>query len=150
MSSSQHAYVLICPQCQERTVLPHRNLRGKSLGQYYWPTDAATLTLVCQGRGHLSVHSESDVHLEDAPTPAPNLPPSVFWLVEFLCDQGSCDLPIAVHITTEEGLSHGAIGKLVFDSTPKPTCANGHRLSPQQHVRELERIEWTGEDEYLT
>jgi len=141
----QNLYVLVCPKCSRRTVLPHQKLRGPVARPYRWPTAKPTLNLVCYGCDQLSVHSEKTVRLEPVETEAANLPPSALWQVTLACDQQDCGLPIVAHIQGETGLPRGAIAKKVYDAKPRPTCDAGHEIDPFAAVAEVKRWEWFGE-----
>ena len=139
--------VLVCSVCQERNVLPYRNLQGTSQVQPYWSPDSERLSLVCRAHGHLCAHCERDIQWEELQTTAQGESPSVFWRVDFWCDQRDCGLLIVAHTRTEPELSHGAVARRIFDAIPQPTCEAGHSLGDLESVI---RVEWLGEDGYLT
>lgn len=128
--------ILVCSYCQERIALPHRNLQGKLPDQSYWPTDSETITFLCPDCGHLSVYWETDVLWGDVPKLDPGERPNVFLRVEFLCDRGNCGLLIVLHTIAEQGVSRYEVAERVAKAIPVPTCANGHALSPGQHIPE--------------
>ena len=139
MSPMHRLHVLVCPNCEERIVLPHRNLPGTLGGQYYWPTNALTLTLACPYCAHLSEHRELGIRLEGVEAEAPNLPPSVFWQVAFACDQENCGLLIVVHTRTEADALPDEAASVVWRARPKARCAKGHPLSDNAMVDQVQK-----------
>jgi hypothetical protein len=139
---------LVCP-CGEQIPLPYRSLRGTASVQPYWPTDSETIVLVCSDCAQSSVHRLSDIRWVDAERLSPTLPPTVFWIVELICDHPHCELPIVAHIRISEDLSPGEVGTKVANATPKPVCAGGYgaKLHEGPNLRE---VVWIGSDGYLT
>lgn len=135
-------HVLVCSSCEERIVLPHGSVPGMSEDQWYWPTDELLLKLACPLCGHLSAHSRQDVCLKGVQIEDPNLPPSVFWRVEFACAHESCGLPIVVHARTEGNALPSQPERLVLSAKPGPSCANGHPLGSAATAIHVEVIDW--------
>jgi hypothetical protein len=144
----QRLPVLLCPHCQEQTALPYRPLRGTSEVQSYWPTDSQLLTLACHHCSHSSVHWERDVRRMGVQAEDPSQQPGIFWKVEFSCAHALCGLSIVVYTRTEDGVTAGTAQGRAYNVTPKPECAAGHR--GRANPKSIVRVEWTGEDGYLT
>ena len=134
--------VIVCEGCQRRIVLPHGTHPGISQDQWYWPTDNPILTFACLDCGHLSGHSRSDLRREEIRTPAQDLPPSVFWRVEFACALKSCGLPIVVHTRSEAGIPPTELEVGTRAVAKAATCARGHDLSTEAQLVSANLIDW--------
>ena len=127
----QRLPVLLCPYCQEQTVLPYRNFQGASGPKPYWPTDSETIALACHHCAHLSVHWERNIRILGVESEALGQPPSVLWRVEFSCSHPRCGLRIVVHTRTEDGLPQATVAGRAYNVTPKPECPAGHAEGAQ-------------------
>jgi hypothetical protein len=144
----QRLPVLLCSHCQQHTVLPYRNLRGTLEVEPYWPAEDKTVSVACQHCQRLTVHWERDIRMLGVEAESPNQAPSIFWRVEFWCSHPGCDLPIIVYTRTEDEVTLGSVARRAYDVTPKPQCPAGHDKADK--VESIIRVEWTGEDGYLT
>lgn len=140
--------VLACLKCQALIALPYRRVREKSAGQHYWPMDSATLAIVCHRCAHLCRYLESDVRREDADTLALDSSTS-FWRVQIGCAHENCGLLIEAHMRFAEDCSPSELASAIAKSSPTPSCPNGHAVSSKCRAWKIDRIEWTGRDEFL-
>ena len=47
-------------------------------------------------------------------------------------------------------VTHGGLGKKVWDATPKPTCSDGHAIDRGGRLERVDLVVWAEYDEWLT
>jgi len=108
MQTHRH-YILRCPGCQERIVLPHQGHLGTYGHQQYLPKGKRPITYLCQSCGLVSELSVEASSPEDVRVPIHSLRSDKswcldLWLFEFSCGHGNSQTK---HTIYSAGLKDG-------------------------------------------
>lgn len=114
-----------CPSCSFAIWLPHRSPLGTDDGQWYLPTDAWPLTLLCIPRGRLcsceaNTHQKSELLTDQA------IAMGCLWAIGCKCDHDNCGSLQTIYAHGSASETEESVLSALLSAIPSTHCEAGH------------------------
>jgi hypothetical protein len=97
MALMKRVWILDCPGCPEKIVLPHQNPLGISGNPLDRPTGIWPLTYWCENCGLLSEYSIDKAHRQGVPLPDQSPQTESLWRIDYRCDPSNSEVLFSIY-----------------------------------------------------